>query len=93
MRVLAHLCQDPIMIQLFNKDKDIYRQLASKIMNKQPTDITTIERNKAKTINTIRNAIQRAAPCHCKVRQRDPLVQFLEQMKEHFLEAMLHGER
>lgn len=50
MRVLAHLCQDPSMTALFHRDKDIYRQLAGRIMNKPPERVTPEERDKAKVV-------------------------------------------
>lgn len=50
MRILAHLCGDPSMIELFTRDLDIYTQLASKILGKNIASVTPEERNKAKVI-------------------------------------------
>jgi DNA polymerase-1 len=50
VRVLAHCCQDPLMLELFQQDKDIYRQLAGKIANIPTEEVCDQERNKAKTV-------------------------------------------
>jgi DNA polymerase-1 len=50
MRVLAHLCADPQMLQLFRAGGDIYTRLAAKIMNKEVDQIIPEERTKAKVI-------------------------------------------
>lgn len=51
VRILAHVCHDPTMIELFQDEKDIYRQLAGKILNQPSLELVPDnERNKAKTI-------------------------------------------
>jgi len=52
MRVLAHMCGDPGMLQLFRSMRgDIYRDLACRLFNKHtPADVTDMERTQAKTI-------------------------------------------
>jgi len=52
MRVLAHMCGDPGMLQLFRSVRgDIYRELACRLFNKPgPADVTDMERTQAKTI-------------------------------------------
>ena len=41
---------------------------------------------------SVGDAVQRAAASHGQVWQRHPLVQLLQQVKEDFLEAVLHGK-
>lgn len=52
MRVLAHMCGDPGMLQLFRDAKgDIYRDLACNLFNKPNSEsVTDAERTQAKTI-------------------------------------------
>lgn len=53
MRVLAHLCRDPVLLRLFSnthQEYDIYLQLASIILKQPIEDISAEERNKAKVI-------------------------------------------
>lgn len=52
MRVLAHMCGDPGMLQLFRDAKgDIYRDLACSLFNKPTSEsVTDAERTQAKTI-------------------------------------------
>lgn len=52
MRVLAHLCQDSVLLGLFRQAEgyDIYRHLAARIFRKQVADVAEDERTKAKVI-------------------------------------------
>ena len=52
MRVLAHLCQDSVLLGLFRQAEgyDIYRHLAARIFRKPVADIAEDERTKAKVI-------------------------------------------
>ena len=51
MRILAHFCQDPQLIQLFNNvDGDVYKAMASLTMRKPIQDISETERTQAKTV-------------------------------------------
>jgi DNA polymerase-1 len=52
MRVLAHLCRDPVLLDLFRneQDYDIYRQLAGKIFNRPVSAVTAEERDRAKVV-------------------------------------------
>ncbi|KAJ1416206.1 hypothetical protein B484DRAFT_482002 [Ochromonadaceae sp. CCMP2298] len=50
MRVLAHLCADPVMLSLFRAGGDIYTRLAAKIMDKSVEGVVPAERTKAKVI-------------------------------------------
>jgi DNA polymerase-1 len=51
LRVLAHLSQDPTLVQAFNKGEDIHARTAGLLFDKEPGDITPDERRGAKTIN------------------------------------------
>lgn len=52
MRVLAHLCQDSVLLNLFRHSEgyDIYRHLAARIFRKPVAEVTEEERTKAKVI-------------------------------------------
>ncbi len=52
MRVLAHLCKDPILLSLFGATQgyDIYRHLAARILNRPVADVPEEDRTKAKVI-------------------------------------------
>ena len=51
LRVLAHLANDPIMIEAFLNNEDIHKVTASQIFNVDISEVTSIMRNKAKSIN------------------------------------------
>ena len=51
LRVLAHLCADDALISAFVNDRDIHRETAAKIFNKELTQVTKEERESAKAIN------------------------------------------
>ncbi|MCA2959728.1 MAG: DNA polymerase I [Silvanigrellales bacterium] len=51
LRVLAHLAQDPNMLEAFQKGADIHRETAAKILGKEPGEVTPEERAGAKAIN------------------------------------------
>ncbi len=51
LRLLAFLSKDQESLDDFAKGLDIHRQTASKLFDKKPADITSIERHQAKTIN------------------------------------------
>jgi DNA polymerase-1 len=50
VRILAHVCQDPLLKDLFRNEQDIYRQLAATILSIPVGEVPDVERNKAKTI-------------------------------------------
>ena len=52
MRVLAHLCKDPVLLSLFGAAQgyDIYRHLAARILNRPVADVPEEDRTKAKVI-------------------------------------------
>ena len=52
IRVLAHLCKDPVLLGLFSSAQgyDIYRHLAARILNKPVAEVPEEDRTKAKVI-------------------------------------------
>ena len=51
LRIMAHLSQDPTMVQAFTGNEDIHSATAGKIYNVAPEDVTSDMRRKAKTAN------------------------------------------
>ncbi len=51
LRVLAHLSQDPTLVQAFQNNEDIHSRTAGLLFDKSPEEITPDERRNAKTIN------------------------------------------
>ncbi len=51
LRVMAHLSQDPLLLEAFRNNEDIHSFTASLIFNLSPDEITTEMRRKAKTVN------------------------------------------
>jgi DNA polymerase-1 len=51
LRVLAHLSQDPTLLDSFSKNEDIHRRTASLLFDKNQEAVTQDERRSAKTIN------------------------------------------
>ena len=51
LRLLAHICNDEIMIKAFNENKDIHTDTASKIFNVPIEKVTKDMRQKAKAVN------------------------------------------
>jgi DNA polymerase-1 len=51
LRVLAHLADDPSLIDAFVKGEDIHTRTASEIFGVPPTEVTREQRGRAKTIN------------------------------------------
>jgi DNA polymerase-1 len=51
LRVLAHLSNDPLLIQTFIEDQDIHTRTASEIFGLSADEITTEMRRKAKAVN------------------------------------------
>jgi DNA polymerase-1 len=49
LRVLAHMAEEPAMIQAFNNDEDIHSTTAKLLFDKE--DITSLERRQAKAVN------------------------------------------
>ena len=51
LRLMAHMSQDPLMINAFQKGEDIHTATASKIFEVPPEKVTKEQRGKAKTAN------------------------------------------
>jgi len=51
LRVLAHLSQDPILIETFLKDEDIHTKVAVEVFGVSPNNVTPDMRRTAKVIN------------------------------------------
>lgn len=51
LRLLAHLSEDPQLIDAFSKGEDIHTRTATLIFEKQPHEVTSEERRIAKTVN------------------------------------------
>ena len=51
LRVLAHMAQDPTMIETFNTDADIHTITASQVFQVPPEMVTPLMRSRAKAVN------------------------------------------
>lgn len=51
LRVLAHLSEDPVLIDAFHHDIDIHRLTASEVFKIDPEDVTPLQRSRAKEVN------------------------------------------
>ena len=51
LRIMAHLSEDPHLIEAFQKDQDIHAATAAKIYKEKIENVTCEQRNKAKTAN------------------------------------------
>lgn len=51
LRVLAHMADDPVLIQAFNNGEDIHRTTAANVLGVPLEDITIEERSRAKAVN------------------------------------------
>lgn len=51
LRILAHLSQDPILVEAFNTGQDIHRRTAAEVNNIDLDDVTPMMREKAKAVN------------------------------------------
>ncbi len=51
LRLMAHLSQDPNMLEAFKSGEDIHRATAAKIYHLDPAEVTKLQRTKAKTAN------------------------------------------
>ncbi len=51
LRVLAHLSQEPTLLEAFRQGQDIHARTAGLLYNKDPASVTPDERRNAKTIN------------------------------------------
>jgi DNA polymerase-1 len=51
LRILAHLSQDPELIDAFNHGDDIHKITASKVFNVPEDEVTSLQRSNAKAVN------------------------------------------
>jgi DNA polymerase I len=51
LRLLAHISEDPLLVQAFHENEDIHRQTAAKIFGIPSQDVTDAMRSTGKTIN------------------------------------------
>jgi DNA polymerase I len=51
LRALAHISEDPALIETFLKDEDVHRTTASLVFNVPPDQVTSEMRRNAKTVN------------------------------------------
>ena len=51
LRVLAHMSQDPALIDAFNRGEDIHRATAANVLGVPESEITIEERSRAKAVN------------------------------------------
>ncbi len=51
LRVLAHFCQDPVLIRAFEQDHDIHRIVAAEVFGVPLDQVTPQQRSRAKTVN------------------------------------------
>jgi len=51
LRILAHLSEDPLLIEAFNKGEDIHRITASKVFGVPLDQVTSLQRSNAKAVN------------------------------------------
>ncbi|NBV41418.1 DNA polymerase I [bacterium] len=51
LRLMAHLSEDPAMIEAFNRHEDIHRSTAARIFNVPLSEVTKEQRYKAKAVN------------------------------------------
>jgi len=51
LRILAHLSQDPLLIDAFNQGDDIHKITASKVFNVPEDQVTSLQRSNAKAVN------------------------------------------
>jgi DNA polymerase-1 len=51
LRILAHFSEDKKLIEIFKNDQDVHSITASYIFNKPVSEVTELERRKAKTVN------------------------------------------
>jgi DNA polymerase I-like protein with 3'-5' exonuclease and polymerase domains len=50
MRILAHMSQDPYLLEFFRNAQDIHKLIAGRWLGKKPEDVTSSERENAKRV-------------------------------------------
>lgn len=51
LRVLAHFCEDPVLLAAFERDEDIHRVVAAQVYDVTPENVTDEMRRQAKAVN------------------------------------------
>lgn len=51
LRILAHLCRDPALVEAFNLNIDVHARTAGELFGKTPSQVSRQEREVAKTVN------------------------------------------
>lgn len=51
LRILAHLCREPGLVDAFRRGDDVHRATAAEVLGKAPEDVTKEERDRAKAVN------------------------------------------
>ena len=51
LRVLTHLCHDPVLVKAFSENADIHKRTASELFGKPEDEVSKEERDTAKTVN------------------------------------------
>ena len=51
LRILAHLCQEPGLVDAFRRGDDVHRATAAEVLGKPAADVTKEERDRAKAVN------------------------------------------
>ena len=51
LRMLAHFCQDPVMLEAFRQGEDIHRRVASEVYGIPGDEVTSDQRRVAKAVN------------------------------------------
>jgi DNA polymerase-1 len=51
LRVLAHFCEDPVLLSAFERDEDIHRVVAAQVYGVSPEEVTDEMRRQAKAVN------------------------------------------
>jgi DNA polymerase I len=51
LRILAHLSEDPALIEAFEQDQDIHTAVAAEVFDVEPHAVTSAQRNSAKMVN------------------------------------------
>lgn len=51
LRILAHLCREPGLVDAFRRGEDVHRATAAEVLGKDPADVSKDERDRAKAVN------------------------------------------
>jgi DNA polymerase-1 len=51
LRILAHMCEDPMLLEAFRNDEDIHAATASQVFGVPLDQVTRLQRNRAKVFN------------------------------------------